>query len=331
MSDPPPPQAPWYPRLARFWPAIAVALGALAVLFVVRPFAPPQPEREVWQEWNEAIGRLGMVPVYPPREDLYVGDVLVVLGAGPTEAPGQRRLGNAVSVGHLDLRPQIAAHEAHHLNLDIDTPAAGRPGAVHAGLIAFPGISVTHARRASSSLGARLFGWSAASEQNSSDKVSIPVAYSYGIDPYDGLAALSAFCHQTATARFCNNAFLHRLLGRAGFADAEAAKGGKFLFPVTIELVTRVYLTKTLEQQRVLQGSGAAAIATAGSPPPAPASGTGPVQQQTLQASAAVPGQHTDLSLVRADDSELTLHQTYDHPLVFGYRLVAIAPMETSQ
>src|SRR6266436_3219607 len=61
----------------RWWYSlIAVSLAVVgAGVWLVRQPAP-QPVPNIEAAWNEAISRLGIDPVYPPEEDLVVGDLL---------------------------------------------------------------------------------------------------------------------------------------------------------------------------------------------------------------------------------------------------------------
>ena len=51
-----------------------VGLGNLVRFFVSSP-----PKLSVATAWNNSVRRLGLNPIYPPQEDLYVGDILAVV------------------------------------------------------------------------------------------------------------------------------------------------------------------------------------------------------------------------------------------------------------
>jgi hypothetical protein len=70
--------------------------------------------------WNEGIARLGILPLYPPSEDFYVGDVWAVLadaaivdsGKQPSQiAKGGKStlIGKSVRIAYIDLRTQMKA------------------------------------------------------------------------------------------------------------------------------------------------------------------------------------------------------------------------------
>ena len=65
-----------------------VAVAGIAVL-ALRPGPPDPTGDDVAKAWNDSIARLGIQPVYPPEEDLVVGDIWVsgILGGVPEERP----------------------------------------------------------------------------------------------------------------------------------------------------------------------------------------------------------------------------------------------------
>jgi hypothetical protein len=73
-------------------------------------------EKDVAAAWNEGIARLGILPVYPPGEDFYVGDVWAVIaganvpGTNESKSAGQTTLlGKSVRIANIDLRKEMQA------------------------------------------------------------------------------------------------------------------------------------------------------------------------------------------------------------------------------
>jgi hypothetical protein len=90
-----------------FWQAIVVVLAIGFILTVVRPFAPSvrMTPDTVALAWNESISLLGINPVYPPTEDLHVGDLWGIID----ETDDVGLLSKGVRIGYIDLRNEITA------------------------------------------------------------------------------------------------------------------------------------------------------------------------------------------------------------------------------
>jgi len=102
-------------------PVIAI-LGALAVgsYFLVQWLtSDPLQEAEVLSleaAWADAMGKYGLEPVFPPQEDIAVGDVLAVVVADDDTDPEavdkklDRRsplLKRSVKLAHIEVRPEL--------------------------------------------------------------------------------------------------------------------------------------------------------------------------------------------------------------------------------
>ncbi|MGO8565328.1 hypothetical protein ACC743_38815, partial [Rhizobium ruizarguesonis] len=59
----------------------ALAMVLFAGMSIVRTGAAV--DDSVPKSWNTAIERLGITPLYPPQEDVFVGDVLLALRVSP--------------------------------------------------------------------------------------------------------------------------------------------------------------------------------------------------------------------------------------------------------
>src|SRR5689334_10928473 len=76
---------------------VMLGIGVLAL----RPSLPDPTGDDVAKAWNDSIARLGIQPVYPPEEDLVVGDIWVSVAGAPQEIPV---LGKSVRIGHVEVR-----------------------------------------------------------------------------------------------------------------------------------------------------------------------------------------------------------------------------------
>jgi hypothetical protein len=89
----------------------------------------PSPE----ESWNETIARLGIDPVYPPEEDLVVGDLLAKVVSDEPDANETRNnkidasspiLRRAVKIAHVDVREELSKAYAM---LTVFPPAVAPP------------------------------------------------------------------------------------------------------------------------------------------------------------------------------------------------------------
>jgi hypothetical protein len=367
------------PRLTEFrswlsdhWPAVRVALG-LGALLILGAVAIPliwgatPADKGVVAEWNETIARLGIDPVFPPEEDIYVGDVFAVITADNRadgkSARGEPLLNRAIKLTHIDMKPELTRI---YENLPIFPDTAKRPvtpdepwpqtakadgvftGGSKRGLLAiaaFPGFTIRHERAGSGGLStvAGLFG---ASRQDSDIvEVKIPFAETYGVPSLLAAGKLARFCEDPFTRDVCSDETLRNHLSYVTpdvMAKAADPKTGRlrYLVEVEIALVNRVYLTRSIEQTRrlgrnqaaLLQAAADAATQQKKADPPAPATGepaspepgasnaSKPVRDLLEQLNTAVPG--GVMSVTSGSDSHFELKQTFQRPIVIGYRAV---------
>ncbi len=68
-----------------------------------------QPKLSVAKQWNEAIQKLGFEPVYPPVEDIQVGDVFAMItdDEASDSAADEPFAGRSIKLLHLDLTREI--------------------------------------------------------------------------------------------------------------------------------------------------------------------------------------------------------------------------------
>src|SRR3954463_16334003 len=114
------------PGWERVGKTAAIAAGIAAVLgggYVAVRWLTPDPVTILVQApnpeaaWNETIVRLGIDPVYPPEEDLVVGDLLAKVVSDEPD-PNETRdnkvdasspiLRRAVKIAHVDLREELS-------------------------------------------------------------------------------------------------------------------------------------------------------------------------------------------------------------------------------
>jgi hypothetical protein len=388
--------------------ALAGVLIGLSLQPSWRGPAPCPDDRSdctVAESWDESISPLGIEPIFPPAEDVNVGDVFVVLTAENEKSNTSALLARSTKIAHIDMsqdiedaysklpifpdtaplpdkeglpRPQIAAPEGVSV-FKAKTPRSTLP------LIAFPEFSVQHSRRLGGAVSwaGRIIGLGRSDDEL--ETVSIPEAETYGVDATHALARLDDFCNDAGdlctdnTARrllsylvgkkevckvadLCTDNTSRRLLSYL-LGQNEMCKESKYVNSIAISLVDRVYLTRSIVQERSAESTAGVQAkilvklqgqldqvneqiqtfsqkkqdetgsnpATSGSSPEALSA-----QQQALEAerqrlerliqdaSGAVPGVAT--SAVVTGGNRIALHHMFIRPLVIGIRAVHIQP-----
>jgi hypothetical protein len=345
--------------------ALKLALGVavllvLAAIVMVPAWNAPAEDRGVIAEWNETIARLGIDPVFPPEEDIYVGDVLAVITNDRRpgkDARAQPLLNRAIKLTHIDMSTELNLQygtlpvfpETEKRPADRDDPwpqkqASSPPGLFGApaarsilAIAAFPGFTIRHERGASGGLSAAAAGLFGASRQDSDVvEVKIPFAETYGLPSLLATGRLARFCGDPFTKAVCTDETLRKHLSYVNPAvllkDTDPETGRvRYVVDVEIALVNRVYLTRSIEQTRRL-GRGTAASLDALAKTQRPADAPTPadaasVQKRTEDLVArldpAVPG--GSVSVTTTSDRQYELKQTFQRPIVIGYRAVRTA------
>ena len=331
-----------------------LAIGIVGALLVAR-IAGPQSELNVVHEWNQAISKLGIEPVFPPEEDIYVGDVFAVITADRRNTSDDQRsttssdrrynplLTRAIKV-HSEPMFDLLAEVYKGAPLFPSTkkkPATDgeaweieeKKGGIfskseHRGylaLAAFPGFSIKVKTSASSNVGWLESAFSGSAEDNNSVELRIPFAETYGVTSVVGSAILDRLC-ETKLGEICSDAGLRRHLSHvAGRIDQRAIDPTtntlRYLVDVELAFVNRVYIARSIEQRRATGswntiGASYRANSTAATPPIPPS----PANSTPIPAPSN-DGTATANHDYRADAS-LELKQVFQRPVVFGYRAI---------
>jgi hypothetical protein len=339
------------------WQIAAGALVIAFVLAVVRPFAStPEPNAEdIATTWNQSIARLGILPVFPPEEDLHVGDVWAVV-ADTEETP---LLGKAVRIAHIDMRDELKSAikgqpvfaETSEFNAgkkfrsqDRKEVAQTEPndGRVALTLAAFPGITISHTTRAAGSLGATLGGLGAGRDDQQLEEIRIPTAETYGISMTSAFLKLDAWCTDAETKIYCTDEFVRRIMAFAVSDRVLATRDEQYISRLQLRLVTRVFLTRETEHRRRQQVANGGGIQLSSDPSrSAQVAGTAGgtdnngVAAQTNNAIDAVtqatnsaagsrsPG--ASVSLLQGTGTEIGLREVFQRPVAFGYRAITVS------
>jgi len=345
---------------------IGIAIGVLVLLALLgyvlfRWVEPTKPqEKSVARQWNEAIARLGIEPVYPPQEDIAVGDVFVLITDDALGDIDKEPLAvKALKLWHLDLTEKLKQTyaETYKFPETPDPPADGKPWKFTSSqtsvfdsqatrgdlpLVLFPGFTIASTR--SANLGGRspswfggLFGGGASSETTT--EVRISAAESYGLPSLVAEAELIKFCNDPVLKVQCTEDEARKqmsiLVGSKIFDQVQdrKTKKPKPRYSVEIGLVSRVFLTRSMHTTIRRAGSGNAS-ASAGSTPPLPAmesgkEGLAASNDGTKPSAASVsPGVTTALQF--GNSSVITTVDILQRPVAFGYRSVRWIPGDAS-
>jgi hypothetical protein len=349
-----------------FWQILAgVAVLALAVV-LIRPFSELRdPDAEdVAAAWNDSIQRLGILPLYPPAEDFYVGDLWAVIVPNDDSAQKQQPdistlVGKSTRVEYIDLRQEM--QEARHRQpifsetIEVDKkdasfrkvesteitepPPANR---ILTTLTAFPGITITHRTRGTVSLGYSVFGFGIGRDNQRVEEIRIPVAESYGVPTVTAIARLTDWCQATATAPYCDDEHVRSLIAYSVDKKVLAVENGKYRTRIQLRLVTRVFLTREIQHRRSVVSAGSAS-GQAGATKPVdkptnsetPAASSSPSLDQrvteAVASSAVSPAggmaakqSSGALSFTAGNGTEIEFNEVFQRPVAFGYRAITI-------
>jgi hypothetical protein len=261
--------------------AIAVVgLGIAAVLWFTQPplndATAFDPNIEV--EWTNAISRLGIDPVYPPEEDLVVGDLLAIVVSDdpdPSEVARENRLDKkspilrrSVKIAHVDLRKQLSDLYSTLPKFPKTAAPIAAPGSPDDGIFmhdmlqgelpqaAFPSL-VVHGTNSASFGGSILDRGKAqfGSSQQGLEELHLSDVRTYGLPAARALDALSKYCSAPPGQPDCLDSTARRHLRPIvgpridnQYVDAE----GQNRYGVQIELgmVTRVYMANSIVHVR---------------------------------------------------------------------------------
>jgi hypothetical protein len=302
------------------WAFGLVAVAAAAIFVFRFGFADRPSEQNIVAEWNDTIRKLGIEPVFPPEEDLYVGDLLAVIvnDTHPGLADAQTRplLNRAIKLAHLDLSKDLIEN---YRMLPFFPPTTERPSETGKAWIeapsssgiftppdvrqvlaiaAFPGFSIQHQRNIAGGLSYLLKGQLGAAEQNADDiELNIPFAETYGVPSLLANYRLNLYCADPFNKDVCSDKTLRTHLGFVAdgmfdtFVDPETHER-RYRADVQLALVNRVYMTRAIEQKRMRGGDRSANLKVSSAdgeqqaptvaPPADPAPSANPPSSQDL-------------------------------------------------
>jgi hypothetical protein len=332
--------------------------GAAALLAACRA---PQPERgTVQREWNHTLRELGIQPVYPPREDLAVGDVYVRRGYVDDQelvpsrgfAPLDLWLASASPGAQLD---RFYGERASFPPAPAPAPAPPATALHQVGdntrlrTVAFPDFTSLVVRavdaRAFVPLEAIGLGLGGSWDGQHQVNVKVPLAESCGL-PLN--LALPLIAERNGDAWFLKPALadssvlvkLHADVKAWAESAAALDEAGRERIAndpnVHLDLITEVFYTRAIDVAVSSQTSGGARasarpVATAGTggdTAPATSEGDALARASRLNAelqdvdALSTPG--GSVQFLSASDQGLSMRRTFERPIAIGYRAVQI-------
>ncbi|MGY2052338.1 hypothetical protein [Methylobacterium sp. JK268] len=258
---------------------ISSVIGAsLIVITLAWTFAAPtlpQPTSIV-KQWNTAISLLGIEPLYPPQEDVAVGDVfLVIAHDNEDESLDIPLAARAMKIWHIDLTDEI---EKIYRQIPVfpdtdDLPTSNKQfwkqkmanssvfekngERKNLPLAVFPGFSLARSRQSDGNLGvAGVIPWSASTSGSRSQAIdiSIPLAETYGVLSITAHQKLNEFCNSLEYMKYCtetgarrelSSLFGSKIYHRIASEDGRTVQN--FQYDVQIMIISRVYLARSIE------------------------------------------------------------------------------------
>lgn len=227
LTDPQPPKKTW----RGIWGIVAaVAIFVVASVIATLWLGPDSNDTQVIEQWNATISKLGIDPVFPPEEDVAVGDIYAVLDDRQGQASSGTALAlRSIKLDHKDLTKDIelVQRESYHFPDtaprpdDENKPWEQQPNAdgilshpaklTTLPLAAFPGFTIRQQR----AVHGGLLGWLSTAFGFQSDRgveLNIPVAETYGIPSIIAVGELEQFCSDKDYPNRCSDQTLRRHL-----------------------------------------------------------------------------------------------------------------------
>jgi hypothetical protein len=231
----------------------------------------------VAKQWNEAIEKLGFEPVYPPVEDIQVGDVFAMItdDAASGSASDEAFAGRSIKLLHLDLTKEIEEsyravyqfpdtktrpeHDGQIWSQEVSTDSLFKPPATRTALpiSLFPRFTITNVKRASGNAGAtsQLLNGTFGADSHSTETIEVRFSgtETYGIPAVPAELRLIDFCNDAETALFCSEKGLRKqlliLIGERVNDKVKDRKTGveRPRFSVELALVSRVFLARSIQ------------------------------------------------------------------------------------
>src|SRR5215471_3349947 len=259
-----------------------VGLGNLIRFVISSPPKPLDGQNSVATEWNTSVQRLSINPVYPPQEDVHVGDIFAVIKQSDESYPTSVVFADhAIKLWHVDMTEAL---KAAYDNVPVFPPTQPHPAhdddiwnqngsddLFHLGnkrtlsLVAFPAFTIHHSRSATAgvSSGSGVAGWFSGlfgfmRDDRETEQLSFPAAETYGVNSIHAELALFSFCSDLRTKPFCTDRAVRSMLSmvvgneiwRPQIEPKTQKPTGRYASEVELMLVKQVFLTRSIVHLR---------------------------------------------------------------------------------
>jgi hypothetical protein len=267
---------------SRWWTILAFVVVVVAGFFAVRylgggAIRGPFAEASIEENWDRTIKGLGVSPIFPPEEDLVVGDVLAVVTRDvdldshvQTDAIARRAFVNrSVKLAHVDVSQAL---DVAYQNLPVFPATVGTVLPLRSGVArtfsdavllgnlpraAFPRLKIQGVSNAAGGVSAG--GSGSASFAAGSQRVEefeLSDVRAYGLPSVVALQLFDAYCAKPETADVCLEAtarkHLQRVVGDHVTQRYVDERSGDYRYALEVEIVMvyRVYLTGSITDLR---------------------------------------------------------------------------------
>lgn len=306
--------------------AVAATCALLVMAFADRvlpvrqaaDITPQGPEQSPAEVWAENMARLGIRPVYPPTEDVHVGDIWIFpvpKDDDPAAGALEPLLTRGVRIGHAGpLRAEIMASvnrgpvfgdqrpraedraRGHELRLEI--AEARQPDRVALALVGFPNLSRQQTQQVSGGATGFLAGIRGSAQQTFIEEISVPQAVGYGVDAQAASLALLVWCAENSQQ--CARPRLAQVL--------RMAHGPKAVPPdadIGLLLIHYVFATQEIQFRRIRLDDR-----------------SGSLDARTGAGGATDPS--LNIEARNGNSREVTASRVFERPVVIGFRGVSI-------
>lgn len=337
--------------LARWWLWVILAVAfVVGIIFILQPSlgSPEAAADDVATAWDEGIVRLGLMPLFPPAEDFYVGDLWAVIAdvqipivdqssdqSAPLEA--YRLRGKSVRIAHIDLRSEIEAARdgqpvfPNTVDSKVDPNASQNlvelddlspSNKISLTLAAYPGVTVYHRRRATTSLGWGFGALGLGRQDQQFEQISIPIAETYGAPVGAAFNRLDMWCADPKTKIFCSEDYVRRILAYAINGNISHKTNGNYDTRIVLQFIYRVFMTREIDHSNVVGGGLSANLqvnSKAATPSLAAANTATPAAQPI---DSSMPASNS--TVVFTNSTQIGLNEIFPRPLVFGFRAITV-------
>ncbi|HEU0081821.1 MAG TPA: hypothetical protein VFQ87_03040, partial [Bradyrhizobium sp.] len=257
-------------------------------------------EASIEENWNRTIKALGVSPIFPPEEDLVVGDVLAVVTGDvdidshvQTDSIARRAFVNrSVKLAHVDVSQAL---DAAYQNLPVFPATVGTVVPLRSGVArafsdavllsnlpraAFPRLKIQGVSNAAGGISSSGSSANYGAGSQRVEEFELSDVRAYGLPSVVALQLFEAYCADPKTAEVCMEAtarkHLQRVVGdhiQQRFVDERSGEY-RYALDVEIVMVYRVYLTGSITDLRRTEDNrkgGLMALWPFGSSPSAPA------------------------------------------------------------